>query len=150
MPGFSYVLVLLLAMIGSAASSLATSYASNQQVKEEVSAASVRVMAGIARAYVAANPAKSGEVSAAELAPYTPAWFRGDAQVRVAASGGRAYIFIVPTTEGRTSTQSVMTGDEMPVTLGIAMSGRLVSPVAGTVLLDLPSVIPEGALVYVV
>ena len=107
-------------------------------------------MGSIVRNFMKANPGKTGEVFVADLAPYTPAWFHGDSRIRVAAQGGRGYIFIVTSNGERAPAEAVLRGDEMPVTLGIAMNGQLVSPTAGTVLLSIPSLIPNGSLVYVV
>ena len=150
MPFMSYVFAAILAFIGATVAALSHTQAVNQAVGEEVSAASIRMMAGIARDYIAANPAKSGEVTTSELAPYTPSWFRGDARVRLVAQAGRAYVFIAPQDGERTSTKSVIGGNETPVTLGIAQGGRLISPVAGTVLENIPGAIPNGSVVYVI
>ncbi len=110
----------------------------------------MRVTAGIVRSYMSVNPTKDGEISVAELAPYTPTWFNGDSRVRTIGKGGRGYIFIVAESGNKTASDLVIGGSDMPVTLGIAMGGKLISPVAGTVLLDIPGAIPNGSVVYVI
>jgi len=150
MPFLSYIYATLLIFSGAATATLWTVQTSTQASLQEVSAASIRVMAGIVRSFIAEHPGIDGEISTTQLAPYTPSWFRGDARIRVVNKGGRGYIFIVPESGNRTATDTVIAGGEMPVTLGIAMGGRLISPLAGTVLLNIPDSIPNGSLVYVI
>ncbi len=150
MPFYSYVFVALLAMSGAVSASLWESQSAGLASAQEVSAASMRFMSKIVSDYMRANPAASGEISDTALAPFTPSWFKGDSRLRVAVQDGRGYIFIVVANGERIPAQAVIGGDEMPVTLGIATNGQLVSPVAGTVLLSIPTLIPNGSLVYVI
>ncbi|ANN80801.1 type IV pilus biogenesis protein PilM [Bordetella flabilis] len=145
----SYVLAALLVMGGTTATILAESQSSAQASSQEVSAASMRVMAGIAQSFMAAHSAKEGEISASELAPYTPSWFLGDSRVRVIGHSGRAYVFIAPENGNRISVDDVIAGGDAPATLGIASAGKLMGSLSGTVLLDIPAAIPDGSLVYV-
>lgn len=144
----SFIFAALLVLAGAVATSLWDAQVSVQASSQEVAGASMRVMAGVVRAFIAAHPEKDGEVSGEELAPFTPTWFKAESGVRTIVKAGRGYIFIVPKDGNRPSTETVIAGSEMPATLGISRAGKLISPVAGAVSLDIPSTIPDGSLVY--
>lgn len=110
----------------------------------------MRIVATATANFIKDHPSQDGEVPMSQLDPYLPTWFNGDSRIKVVGKGGRGYVFIVPITGNRTSTDEVITGSEMPVTLGIAMGGKLISPSAGTVMFDVPGIIPNGSIVYVI
>lgn len=57
---------------------------------------------------------------------------------------------LVPAHGNRTSADEIIVGRDMPVTLGIAINGKLVNPIAGTVMSNLPNIIPDDSVVYVI
>lgn len=149
MPFIAYVLAALLAISGASAVNIGKSDEAVKASTHEVAAASMRVMAGVAQEYIKAHPTKEGEVSVTELAAYTPTWFVGDRRIKVMGHAGRAYVYIAPENGNRIPVNAVMAGGDAPATLGIASAGKLVSSMAGTVLLDIPASIPDGSVVYV-
>lgn len=150
MPFLSFIFSAMLVLTGSATAALWDGHSAAKTSIQEVSGASVRIVAAGAARFIKDHPGQDGEVSMSQLDLYLPTWFNGDSRIRVAGKAGRGYIFIVPVDGNRTSTDEVFTGSEMPVTLGIAMNGKLVSPSAGTVMFDVPDIIPNGSVVYVI
>jgi hypothetical protein len=150
MPFLSFIFSSMLVLAGLAAAELWDSHSAAKTSIQEVSAASVRIVATATARFIKDHPNQDGEVPPIQLDPYLPTWFNGDSRIRVAGKNGRGYIFIVQTNGNRTSTDQVITGSEMPVTLGIAMEGKLINPNAGTILFDVPDSIPNGSVVYVI
>lgn len=150
MPFISFIFSAMLILAGSTAAALWNSRTAAVEAAHKVSGASMRIVAAATSEFMRDHPGQDGEVSTAALSSYLPTWFNGDSRIRVASKAGRGYVFIAPAGGDRVSTDDVIAGSDMPVTLGIAMNGKFVSRSAGTVMFDLPSIIPNGAVVYVV
>lgn len=150
MPFLSIIFSAMLVLAGSTAAVLWNGHAATKASIQEVSGASMRIMATATASFMKDHPSQDGEVSASMLDPYLPDWFNRDSRIKVAGHAGRGYVFIVPVPGNRTSAEEVIAGKDMPVTLGIAINGKLVNPSAGTVMSNLPNIIPDGSVVYVI
>lgn len=150
MPFLSFIFSAMLVLAGSVTAALWDGHSAAKTSIQAVSGASMRIVATAAGRFIEDHPGEDSEVSMSQLDLYLPTWFNGDSRIKVARKDERGYVFIIPVDGNRTSTDEVFTGSDIPVTLGIAMNGKLVSPSAGTVMFDVPDIIPNGSVVYVI
>lgn len=152
MPVLSIVFALMLAGMGTVSSHLWNGQEDRANSSQSVAGASVRVAANAVNSYLRDHPAHDGEISMAALysGGYLPSWFNIDNRIRAVARLQKGYVFVAPIAGARVPTTAIVEARDMPATLGVANDGQLINSILGVIAFDLPDVIPNGSVVYVI
>ncbi|WP_241136349.1 type IV pilus biogenesis protein PilM [Achromobacter insuavis] len=111
--------------------------------------ASIRIYRTAVAAYAADHPTVTGAVPDSELP--LPTWFRNVYTVRNYVQGSKAFVYLVPQGAARVDLGTMTLSDQdepLSAFVGIAQSGLLQTPGAGATQIVLPTVIPNGSIVF--